>query len=85
MPTKIIPSAKEKSRFFVHLAIFLIASAIMLLTYKGGSDVWTYPWPAWIIAAWGLTVFAHACLVFWSYEDPELDEFNRMSQDMGPN
>ncbi len=85
MPGKIIPSAKEKSRFMIHLVVFLIASAIMLFTYDSGSNEWVYPWPAWIIAAWGLVVLAHGCLVFYSYEDAELDEFNRMSQDFGNN
>ncbi len=85
MANKIIPSAKEKSRFFVHLIIFLVASVVMLLTYDMGATQWVYPWPAWIIAAWGLVVLAHACLTFYSYEDPELDEFNRMSQDFGSN
>ncbi len=82
MSKKIIPSAKQKKNFLIHAVVFLIATIIMLLTYKGGSSEWVYPWPAWIIAAWGLTLFAHACLVFYSYEDKNLDEFNRMSRDI---
>ncbi len=82
MPKRIIPTAKQKSNFFIHAAIFVIASAIMLLTYDRGATEWKYPWPAWIVAAWGLTLLAHWCLVFSSYEDPGLDEFNRMSMDL---
>ncbi len=82
MPKRIAPTAKDKKNFTIHAVIFVIASIIMLLTYKGSSDEWVYPWPAWIIAAWALTLLAHACLVFYSYEDKNLDEFNRMSQDI---
>ncbi len=82
MPKKIAPTAKQKRNFTISAAVFVVASIIMLLTYDAGAEHWVYPWPAWIVAAWGLVVFGQYCLVFQNYEDPWLDTFEAMSDDI---
>ena len=80
MGAKIKPTARQKSTVFIHLVVFLIASAIMLFTYDMGADGWVYPWPAWIVAAWGLSLIGHGCAVYTSFEDPGMDEYLRQSK-----
>jgi len=53
----------------IHIIIYAIAVVIMWTTYDKGQTHWTYPWPAWITAAWGLAVLGHLCIVFRTYED----------------
>jgi hypothetical protein len=51
----------------------------MWTLYDKGATTWVYPWPAWITAAWALSLVGHWCALFTSYEDAGLDEFNRLS------
>ncbi|NCX96397.1 MAG: hypothetical protein EBX41_08305 [Chitinophagia bacterium] len=70
MPQKVKPNGKQISMLIIHIVIFLIGSAAMIMLYdKDSHGKWTYPWPAWIVAAWGLLLIGHICLVFTSYED----------------
>jgi hypothetical protein len=80
MSAKIKPTARQKSIFFIHLVIFLIASAVQLLTYDMGAEGWVYPWPAWTVAAWGLSLIGHWCAVYTSFEDPGMDEYLRQEK-----
>jgi len=80
MPNKIKPTGAQKSKFYIHFVIYLIASVAMLTMYNKGATEWVYPWPAWIVAAWGLAVIGHWCAVFTSYEDKGMTEFNRQAK-----
>jgi fatty acid desaturase len=80
MPQKIKPTGRQKSIFFLHFAVFAVASAIMLLTYDKGATTWVYPWPAWIVAAWGLSLIGHGCAVYTSYEDSGHADYTRQEK-----
>ena len=70
MAKKIKPTGKQISMLMLHIVVFLVGSAAMLLLYtKGSNGKWVYPWPAWTVAAWGLCLIGHICLVFTSTED----------------
>ncbi|MBL7705854.1 MAG: 2TM domain-containing protein [Taibaiella sp.] len=73
MPKKIKHTKKQVSMFIVHLIVYLVASAAMWFSL-GPND---YPWPAWVIATWGLMVVGHACTIWYNYEDRGMDEFKR--------
>jgi len=76
MPKKVKPSGKQISMLVVHVIIFAIGSAAMLLLYdKGANGKWVYPWPAWTVAAWALCLVGHFCIVFTSTEDKGYDEY----------
>jgi len=78
MPRKIVPTAGQKRTFFIHLIVFIIATIIMVMIHrKQGEHTWAYPWHAWIIAAWGLSLIGHWCAVYTSYEDPGMDDYKR--------
>lgn len=77
MPNKIQPTGRQKSIFLVHFVVFALASAFMLMTYDKGATSWVYPWPAWIVAAWGLSLIGHWCAVYRSYEDRGHTEYTR--------
>ncbi|RYD55835.1 MAG: 2TM domain-containing protein [Sphingobacteriales bacterium] len=77
MAQKLKPTGRQKSIFLVHLVVFLIASALMLTLYDKGAKGWVYPWPAWIVAAWGLSLIGHWCAVYTSYEDKGHDDYRR--------
>ena len=82
MPRKIIPTASQKRKFFIHLIVFAIATVIMVMIHrKQGEHHWAYPWHAWIIAAWSLSLIGHWCAVYTSYEDKGMEEYHR--QDNG--
>jgi hypothetical protein len=77
MPQKIKPSASSKRTFAIHFIVFAIATVIMVMIHhKQGEHQWAYPWHAWIIAAWGLSLIGHWCSVYFDYEDRGLKEFN---------
>jgi 2TM domain len=83
MSKKIKPTSRQKNIFFVHLVVFLIATAIQWYLYKAEGDrtgKWVYPWQAWITAAWGLSLIGHYCATFLSYEDKGMAEYERMEQ-----
>ena len=80
MPHKIKPTAGQKSKFYIHFVIYAIASAAMLIMYNKGATEWVYPWPAWIVAAWGLSLIGHWCAVYTSVDDKGMDEFRRQSR-----
>lgn len=62
----------------LHFVVFLIASAVMFfIHHKQGEKEWAYPWHAWIIAAWGLSLIGHFCAVYFSYEDPGDAEYKK--------
>jgi hypothetical protein len=78
MPQRIKPTSKQISMLVMHMIVFLIGSAAMLLLYdKGANGKWVYPWPAWTVAAWGLCFIGHVCIVFLSAEDPGYDAYRR--------
>ena len=79
--TKRIPaSGSQKMFLLIHAIIYGIAVAIMWTTYDKGHTHWTYPWPAWITAAWGLWLLGHVCIVFRSYEDKGLRTYQQQDQ-----
>ena len=81
MPKKIIPTAAQKRNFLIHFIVFAIATVIMVLIHrKQGEHTWAYPWHAWIIAAWGLSLIGHWCAVYTSYEDKGMTEFERQEK-----
>ena len=62
----------------LHFVVFLIASAVMFfIHHKQGEKEWAYPWHAWIIAAWGLSLIGHFCAVYFSFEDEGEAEYKR--------
>ncbi len=70
MPKKIKPTSKQISMLVLHAVIFGVVSAASLFLYdKGANGKWVYPWPAWTVAAWGLCLLGHFCIVFASTED----------------
>lgn len=77
MPKKIKPTGKQISTLVMHMVIFAIGSAAMLLLYDKGATKWVYPWPAWTVAAWGLCLVGHICLVFTSTEDTGYDVYRK--------
>ena len=77
MPQKIKPTAGQKRIFFIHVIVFAIANAIMWLTYDNGVDGWAYPWPAWITAAWALSLIGHWCALYTTFEDKGMVEYKR--------
>jgi len=78
MPRKIVPTAGQKRILVIHFIVFAIATVIMVMIHhKQGEHHWAYPWHAWIIAAWGLSLIGHWCAVYTSYEDPGMDEYKR--------
>jgi hypothetical protein len=80
--TKRIPaSGSQKMMVLIHMIVYAIAVVIMWTTYDKGHTRWTYPWPAWITAAWGLGLIGHLCIVFRSYEDKGLKTYQ--DQDRG--
>ncbi|MFA6149985.1 MAG: hypothetical protein WC716_01610 [Chitinophagaceae bacterium] len=79
MAKKIKPTARQKSILLIHFIAFTVATVLMWTLYDKGATTWVYPWPAWITAAWALSLVGHWCALFTSYEDAGLDEFNRLS------
>ena len=83
MAKKILPSAKQKRIFFIHLVIFAVANA-GLWWYRSAqmADLrrWVYPTAAWITAAWALAVIGHWCALWTSYEDTAMDEYKRQTR-----
>lgn len=78
MPRKIQPSAKSKRILVMHFLAFVVASIIMVMIHREqGKLEWAYPWHAWIIAAWGLSLIGHWCAVYFDYEDQGLNEYRR--------
>ena len=79
MSKKIPATGRQKMIFVVHVIVYAIACFVMWSTYDKGVVGWAYPWPAWITAAWGLSLIGHACSIFVSYEDKGLDKFRRQT------
>ena len=72
MPTRIIPTAKDKIKFMIHVVLFVLANAALWAYWyfvQGANHQWVYPWGIWITAAWGLALIGHACAVYTNYED----------------
>lgn len=80
MAKKIKPTSRQKMILLVHFIVFSVATVLMWTLYDKGATTWVYPWPAWITAAWALSIVGHFCALFTSYEDAGLDEFNRLSE-----
>jgi hypothetical protein len=75
-PRKIKPTAGQKRIFIIHFIVFAIATVIMVMIHKKqGEHHWAYPWHAWVIAAWALSLVGHGCAVFTSYEDKGHKEY----------
>lgn len=83
-PMRVQATGKQKTGFLIHLVIYAIGVAIMAVTYTGAlrADVagWAYPWHAWIIAAWGLALIGHWCVVYRNYSDAGHAEYRRQEQ-----
>ena len=62
--------------FMLHVVVFLVANVIMWYPIAVAPE-WKYPWPAWITAAWGLMIIAHACTIWGNYDDQGMDTFHR--------
>lgn len=78
MPQKIKPTGRQKSMFFLHVVIYAIGViAMVMIHHKQGEHHWAYPWHAWIIAAWGLSLIGHGCAVYTSYEDKGHEDYRR--------
>lgn len=78
MPRKIVPTAGQKRTFFIHFIVFAIATVVMVMIHrKQGEHTWAYPWHAWIIAAWGLSLIGHWCAVYTSYEDKGMADYKK--------
>jgi hypothetical protein len=45
--------------------------------YDKGVKGWAYPWHAWTVAAWGLCLLGHWCIVYTSIEDPGYDVYRQ--------
>lgn len=80
MPKKIAPTGKQTSKLIIHAIIFVVANVLIWYLHNGAwkiesaADV-TYPWPAWITAAWGLALIGHWAALFTQYEDKYHDEY----------
>ncbi len=80
MSDKIKPTARQKSIFFIHFVVFAIGTTVMfMIHHQQGREHWAYPWHAWIIAAWALSLIGHGCATFLSYKDPGMEEYHRQS------
>jgi hypothetical protein len=77
MPKAIKPTSKQKSLFLMHCVIFAIATILSCMFYDKGVKGWAYPWHAWTIAAWGLWLLGHWCVVYMSVEDKGYDTYRR--------
>lgn len=77
MSNRIKATSRQKSLLVLHAIIFIIGNVIMWSTYDKGVKGWAYPWPAWITAAWALWLLGHFCILFTSYEDKGMTEFQR--------
>ena len=78
MPKIIKPTGKQKSMLVLHMVIFAIGTIASLMLYdKGANGKWVYPWPAWTVAAWGLCLFGHFCIVYTSTEDKGYDVYRQ--------
>ncbi len=78
MPQKIKPTGRQKTMFFIHFIVFAIATVVMVMIHREqGKEHWAYPWHAWIIAAWALSLIGHWCAVYTSYEDAGHKEYTR--------
>jgi hypothetical protein len=78
MPKKLKPTGRQKSIFYIHLVVFAIATVVMVMIHREqGREHWAYPWHAWIIAAWALSLLGHGCAVYFSYEDKGHEEYKR--------
>ncbi|HXS35812.1 MAG TPA: hypothetical protein VN721_03880 [Flavipsychrobacter sp.] len=75
MPKRIKPTKRQLSLLGLHAVAFTIGVVIMWTTYDKGHKGWTYPWPAWITAAWGLWLMGHFCVLFTSYVDKGLNDY----------
>ncbi len=77
MPKLVKPTGKQKSILALHTVIFAIATVASMLMYDPHNGQWAYPWPAWTIAAWALTLLGHFCVVYTSTEDPGYDTYRK--------
>ena len=80
MPSRVVPSSGQKSKFILHLIVFLLANTGMWLYWyygQGAKDHWVYPWGIWITAAWGLSLLGHWAVTYRNYEDRGVQEYLR--------
>lgn len=78
MPRKLTPTAGQKRTFLLHFIVFAIATVVMVMIHKKqGEHHWAYPWHAWIIAAWALSLIGHWCAVYTNYEDKGLEDYRK--------
>ena len=82
MANKIPVTAQQRTKLFIHLAVFIIVNLILWITYDKAPlrvDVngWAYVWPIWITAAWGLSFIGHYASLYTNYEDEGIKEYQR--------
>ena len=78
MQDLITPTAKQKSIFYIHAAIFVIVNAIIWYTWSlkaTPADGFKYPWAIWLTSAWALSLLGHGTSVFKNYTDKGYDKF----------
>lgn len=83
MPAKINPTSSQKSKFFIHVFVFLLANAALWLYWyygQGAKDKWVYPWGIWITAAWSLSLIGHWASLFTNYADAGNAEYLRQKE-----
>lgn len=79
MPARIPARKKQVSYWILHFIIFAVVMAILWYICYHGTSGFVYPWPIWINLAWGLSVIAHACLIWANHDDPKLTEWERQA------
>lgn len=83
MPSKVAPSSSQKSKFYMHFVVFILANAAIWLYWyfvQGAKEKWVYPWGIWITAAWGLSLLGHWAALFTNYSDNGNDEYIRQTK-----
>jgi len=86
MAKKIPPTAGQKSKLLIHAIIFLIVNVLLWLFYdkeplliESAKGI-AYAWPAWITAAWALSLIGHWAALYTNYEDPGNEEYLRQAR-----
>lgn len=54
--------AEGKLAFYIHLAIYLVVSTLLLSRNLGSAP--QYPWAHWPILGWGIGVIFHAAVIY---------------------
>ncbi len=67
-------NAKEKSEFYVHLAVYVLVNAMLWFTIGGD-------WQIWVIFGWGIGLVSHGISIFFGVSHKRVDrEYERLKQ-----